>query len=101
MNIFAKLAATALVALPSLAFAFEGQELYPGERALYEAAQKEGLVVSFDTGPTWANWKAWFSMPPRLSGRNVRAIIRTRMSEFPPPYPVPLVRRACVCSCLS
>lgn len=60
MNIFAKLAATALVALPSLAFAFEGQELYPGERALYEAAQKEGLVVSFDTGPTWANWKAQF-----------------------------------------
>lgn len=60
MNIFAKLAATALVALPSLAFAFEGPELYPGEQALYDAAQKEGLVVSFDTGPTWANWAAQF-----------------------------------------
>ena len=60
MNIFAKLAATALVALPSLAFAFEGPELYPGEQALYDAAQKEGLVVSFDTVPTWANWAAQF-----------------------------------------
>jgi putative spermidine/putrescine transport system substrate-binding protein len=45
-------------ALP--AFSFEGPELYPGERALYEAAEKEGLVVSFDTGPEWANWKALF-----------------------------------------
>ncbi|WP_119354907.1 extracellular solute-binding protein [Azohydromonas sediminis] len=35
-------------------------ELYPGERALYEAARKEGMVVSFDTGPTWANWAAQF-----------------------------------------
>lgn len=39
----------------------EGAELYPGERALYEAAAKEGLVVSFDTGPTWANWAAEFA----------------------------------------
>lgn len=46
----------ALLALPATAFAFEGPELYPGERALYEAAKKEGMVVSFDTGPTWANW---------------------------------------------
>ncbi len=38
------------------AFAFEGAELYPGERALFEKAQEEGMVVSFDTGPTWANW---------------------------------------------
>jgi len=60
MNIFVKLAATALVAWPGLAFAFEGPELYPGEQALYDAAQKEGLVVSFDTGPTWANWAAQF-----------------------------------------
>ena len=53
------LAATPLAgALP--AFALEGPELYPGERALYEAAEKEGLVVSFDTGPEWANWKALF-----------------------------------------
>lgn len=42
------------------AFSFEGPELYPGEKALYEAAEKEGLVVSFDTGPEWANWKSLF-----------------------------------------
>ncbi|UCE32107.1 MAG: ABC transporter substrate-binding protein [Burkholderiales bacterium] len=34
--------------------------LYPGEKGLYDAARKEGLVVSFDTGPTWANWAAQF-----------------------------------------
>lgn len=45
---------------PGPARAFEGPELYPGERALYDAAQKEGIVVSFDTGPTWANWAAQF-----------------------------------------
>ena len=31
------------------------------EKALYEAAKKEGMVVSFDTGPTWANWAAQFA----------------------------------------
>lgn len=41
-------------------WAFEGPELYEGEKALYESAQKEGLVVSFDTGPTWANWAGQF-----------------------------------------
>ena len=40
--------------------AFDGPELYPGEKALYEAASKEGMVVSFDTGPEWANWKSLF-----------------------------------------
>lgn len=35
--------------------------LYPGEDALYEQAADEGLVVSFDTGPEWANWKALFA----------------------------------------
>jgi putative spermidine/putrescine transport system substrate-binding protein len=35
-------------------------EIFPGEKALYEAALKEGMVVSFDTGPTWANWGAQF-----------------------------------------
>ncbi len=35
-------------------------EIYPGEKALYEAARKEGMVISFDTGPTWANWAAQF-----------------------------------------
>jgi putative spermidine/putrescine transport system substrate-binding protein len=42
------------------AFAFDGAELYPGEKAIYAAAEKEGLVVSFDTGPEWANWKSLF-----------------------------------------
>ena len=39
----------------------DSPELYPGEKALYEAAKKEGMVVSFDTGPTWANWAAQFA----------------------------------------
>jgi putative spermidine/putrescine transport system substrate-binding protein len=39
----------------------DSPELYPGEKSLYEAAKKEGMVVSFDTGPTWANWAAQFS----------------------------------------
>lgn len=54
----ALLAAPLAFAAPVLAF--EGPELYEGEKALYEAAQKEGIVVSFDTGPTWANWAAQF-----------------------------------------
>lgn len=37
------------------------KELYPGEAALYEKAKSEGMAVSFDTGPEWANWKALFS----------------------------------------
>ena len=57
------------VALALLGFAcaaiaqtvLDSPELYPGEKALYEAARKEGMVVSFDTGPTWANWAAEFS----------------------------------------
>jgi putative spermidine/putrescine transport system substrate-binding protein len=48
-----------ITALP--AFAWDGPELYAGEKALFEAAEKEGLVVSFDTGPEWANWKALFA----------------------------------------
>ena len=39
----------------------DSAELYAGEKALYEAAKKEGMVVSFDTGPTWANWAAQFA----------------------------------------
>ncbi|MFD1007950.1 extracellular solute-binding protein [Oceanisphaera ostreae] len=48
--------------LPSMTHATElpGTELYPGEAKLYEAALEEGLVVSFDTGPTWANWGTMF-----------------------------------------
>jgi putative spermidine/putrescine transport system substrate-binding protein len=49
-----------LMFLLSAAMAFEGPELYPGEKALYENAAKEGMVVSFDTGPTWANWANMF-----------------------------------------
>ena len=52
------IAATMLLAFAPLATAqtvLDSPELYPGEKALYEAAGKEGMVVSFDTGPTWAN----------------------------------------------
>jgi putative spermidine/putrescine transport system substrate-binding protein len=59
MKILLRTAALALI-LPVPAMALEGPELYDGEMALYESAAKEGLVVSFDTGPTWANWKAQF-----------------------------------------
>ena len=47
-----------LAALARRAAAVGGPELYAGEKALYEAARKEGMCVSFDTGPEWANWKA-------------------------------------------
>ncbi|WP_341898040.1 extracellular solute-binding protein [Ferrovibrio terrae] len=60
----AYVAALAIVALPALGFAQtvkDSPELYAGEKTLYEAAAKEGLVVSFDTGPTWANWAAQFA----------------------------------------
>jgi len=52
--------AALLMLIAQAAMAFEGAELYPGEKALYEKAKKEGMVVSFDTGPTWANWKTMF-----------------------------------------
>ncbi len=39
----------------------DSPELYKGEKELYAAAHKEGMVVSFDTGPTWANWAAQFA----------------------------------------
>ncbi len=58
------LVAAALTLLPALAHAqtvADSPELYPGEKALYDAASKEGMVVSFDTGPTWANWAAQFA----------------------------------------
>src|SRR5438093_13664963 len=51
---FVAVAATAQTVLDS-------PELYTGEKTLYEAAKKEGMVVSFDTGPTWANWAAEFA----------------------------------------
>jgi putative spermidine/putrescine transport system substrate-binding protein len=55
--------ATAIALLPLAAMAetvLDSPELYPGEKALYEEAAKEGMAVSFDTGPTWANWAAQF-----------------------------------------
>lgn len=57
-GIIAAFMAASLLATP--ASAFEGPELYEGEKALYDAAVEEGMVVSFDTGPTWANWAAQF-----------------------------------------
>lgn len=68
----------------------EGAELYAGERALYEAASREGLVISNNTGPTWANWNALFGAFSRRypnvnivyndvgSGVAVNALERTR-----------------------
>lgn len=65
MRLLKYAAAAALgLALPLAAAAQtvnDSPELYPGEKALYEAATKEGMVVSFDTGPTWANWAAQFA----------------------------------------
>lgn len=58
------LTVAAIAVLPTFAGAqtvMDSPELYPGEKALYEAASKEGMVVSFDTGPTWANWAAQFA----------------------------------------
>ncbi len=40
------------------ALAFDGPDLYPGEAALYDAAAKDGQVVSSNTGVNWANWGA-------------------------------------------
>jgi len=56
------LAAAVLISTPALAQTVtDSPELYGGEKTLYDAAQKEGIVVSFDTGPTWANWAAEFA----------------------------------------
>jgi len=51
------MAAHAAVAAPTA----PATELYPGEATLYSKAAEEGMVVSFDTGPEWANWKALFA----------------------------------------
>ncbi|HXX85214.1 MAG TPA: extracellular solute-binding protein [Casimicrobiaceae bacterium] len=55
------LAASVFAAAVSAQTVLDSPELYAGEKALYEAAKKEGMVVSFDTGPTWANWAAEFA----------------------------------------
>ncbi len=54
-------AATLFAALAAAQTVLDSPELYAGEKALYDAAKKEGMVVSFDTGPTWANWAAEFA----------------------------------------
>lgn len=55
-------AALALIASSSVfAQALQGPELYKGEQQQYDKALDEGMVVSFDTGPTWANWGTMFS----------------------------------------
>jgi putative spermidine/putrescine transport system substrate-binding protein len=59
LGIAALAAAFSTVALAQTVL--DSPELYSGEKALYEAAKKEGMVVSFDTGPTWANWAAQFA----------------------------------------
>ncbi|MDD2206867.1 MAG: extracellular solute-binding protein [Aminobacterium sp.] len=41
------------------AFAFD-QEMYAGEKELWEMAKQEKGLSSYDTGPTWANWKGLF-----------------------------------------
>jgi len=57
----AALAAALFAALAAAQTVLDSPELYAGEKALYDAAKKEGMVVSFDTGPTWANWAAEFA----------------------------------------
>ncbi len=50
----------------------DSPELYAGEKAAYEAALKEGLVISNNTGPTWANWNALFgAFQRRYPGMNI------------------------------
>ncbi|TMH14702.1 MAG: extracellular solute-binding protein [Betaproteobacteria bacterium] len=62
---FIRIATTVAVSLVAVAVTaqtvLDSPELYAGEKTLYEAAKKEGMVVSFDTGPTWANWAAEFA----------------------------------------
>ncbi|MBZ0161246.1 MAG: extracellular solute-binding protein [Notoacmeibacter sp.] len=61
MHWIAVVAFAALVPLGASAqTVLDSPELYPGEKALYDEALKEGIAVSFDTGPTWANWAAEF-----------------------------------------
>src|SRR5882672_11819393 len=57
----AALAAAFFASVSAAQTVVDSPELYGGEKALYDAAKKEGMVVSFDTGPTWANWAAEFA----------------------------------------
>ncbi|UYG00628.1 extracellular solute-binding protein [Halomonas sp. GD1P12] len=58
--IWGLLAAASLFPLTAAAETLD-TEFYEGEQALYDEALEEGLVVSFDTGPTWANWQSQFN----------------------------------------
>ncbi|MBV8165272.1 MAG: ABC transporter substrate-binding protein, partial [Alphaproteobacteria bacterium] len=49
---------TAILLVSAPARALDGPDLYASESALYDAAAKEGLVVSSNTGANWANWGA-------------------------------------------
>lgn len=60
-RLFATAALSAFVTATYAQTINDSPELYGGEKSLYEAAKKEGMVISFDTGPTWANWAAQFS----------------------------------------
>jgi putative spermidine/putrescine transport system substrate-binding protein len=56
---FAGLCVCAIVsAFSTSAWALDGPEIYPGERALEDAANREGLVVVGNLAPGWANWAA-------------------------------------------
>src|SRR5712692_11029563 len=61
VHIAATLALSLVAAAAAAQTVLDSPELYAGEKALYDAARKEGMVVSFDTGPTWANWAAEFA----------------------------------------
>ena len=53
--------ALSVLSMAPAAHAAPAAPLYAGEEALYAKAADEGLVVSFDTGPEWANWKSLFA----------------------------------------
>ncbi len=86
----AALASPAALAPPASQAITDTPELYPGERELYERASRDGMVVSNNTGPTWANWNALFGAFGRRypnvnlvyndvgSGVAVNALDRTR-----------------------
>src|SRR5450755_4839729 len=61
IGIAAAIAVAGLATAVTAQTVLDSPELYGGEKTLYEAAKKEGMVVSFDTGPTWANWAAEFA----------------------------------------
>lgn len=53
-HLISLLAGMTLLASPVLAF--DGPELYPGERGLLDQAAKDGLVIASNVALGWANW---------------------------------------------